>query len=226
MRTFDDSGGAIHCITKQIPADNPVRILHSSITGNTEDVYTSTNAPINATITNKSGIQSAKVVYRVDGGQWNEVALTAGSNNSFSGSIPTSTMTVGEQYTTVEYYISATSNNGKTITKPMPAAQGGYYTFYLGHNSAAGVNTVENEAFGQFYPNPAADHSSIELSLKGNEQYEVLIVDLMGRISHRSTLNAQGDIIYNINTSKLGSGIYNVVFQNKNERVIRRLIVK
>ncbi len=227
VRSFDGSGGAIHCITKQIPADNPVRILHPSITGNTEDAYQGTNAPITATITNKSGIQSAKVVYRVDGGQWNEVALTAGSDNGFSGSIPTSTFTSNnESFTTVEYYISATSNNGKTITKPMPAAQGGYYTFYLGHNPAVGISTAENEAFGLFYPNPAADHSSIELSLKGNEQYEVLIVDLMGRIAHRSTLNAQGDIVYNVNTSKLGSGIYNVVFQNKNERVIRRLVVK
>ncbi len=227
VREFDGSGGAIHCITKQIPADNPVRILHPSITGNTENDYIDTDAPITATITNKSGIESAKVVYRVDGGQWNEVALTAGSDNGFSGSIPTSTFTSNnESFTTVEYYISATSNNGKTITKPMPAAQGGYYTFYLGHNPAVGISTAENEAFGQFYPNPAADHSSIELSLKGNEQYEVLIVDLMGRIAHRSTLNAQGDIVYNVNTSKLGNGIYNVVFQNKNERVIRRLVVK
>ena len=227
VRSFDGSGGAIHCITKQIPADNPVRILHPSITGNTDNDYIDTDAPVTAIITNKSGIESAKVVYRVDGGQWNEVALTAGSDNGFSGSIPTSTFTSNnESFTTVEYYISATSNNGKTITKPMPAAQGGYYTFYLGHNPAVGISTAENEAFGQFYPNPAADHSSIELSLKGNEQYEVLIVDLMGRIAHRSTLNAQGDIVYNVNTSKLGSGIYNVVFQNKNERVIRRLVVK
>ncbi len=227
VRSFDGSGGAIHCITKQIPADNPVRILHPSITGNTEDAYQGTNAPITATITNKSGIQSAKVVYRANGGSWQEATLTAGADNSFSGSIPTSTMTSnGEGYTTVEYYISATSNNGKTITKPMPAAQGGYYTFYLGHNSALGIDAVENEAFGQFYPNPAADHSSIELSLKGNEQYEVLIVDLMGRIAHRSTLNAQGEIIYTVNTSKLSSGIYNVVFQNKNERIVRRLVVK
>lgn len=227
VRSFDGSGGAIHCITKQIPADNPVRILHPSITGNTENDYIDTDAPVTAIITNKSGIESAKVVYRVDGGQWNEVALTAGSDNGFSGSIPTSTFTSNnESFTTVEYYISATSNNGKTITKPMPAAQGGYYTFYLGHNPAVGISTAENEAFGQFYPNPAADHSSIEISLKGSEQYEVLIVDLMGRIAHRSTLNAQGNIVYNVNTSKLGSGIYNVVFQNKNERVIRRLVVK
>ncbi len=227
VREFDGSGGAIHCITKQIPADNPVRILHPSITGNTDDAYRSANAPITATITNRSGIESAKVVYRANGGQWNEAALTAGSDNTFSGEIPTSTLTSNnEDFTTVEYYISATSNNGKTITKPMPALQGGYYTFYLGHNPAVGIDAAEDEAFGQFYPNPAAGHSSIEISLKGNGQYEVLIVDLTGRIAHRSTLDAQGDIVYTVNTGKLGSGIYNVVFQNKNERVIRRLVVK
>ena len=227
VASFDGSGGAIHCITKQIPADNPIRILHPSITGNTEQAYTGTNAPITATITNRSGIQSAKVVYRVNGGQWNEASLTAGADNTFSSEIPTSTFTSNnEDYTTVEYYISATSNNGKTITKPMTANQGGYYTFYLGHNPAAGINLTDEQRFGQFYPNPATDRASIELSLNDGKQYEVLIVDLMGRIAHRTTLNAQGEIVFNIETGKLANGIYNVVFQNRDERIVRRLVVK
>ena len=33
VRSFDGLGGAIHCITKQIPAQNPIRILHHAITG-------------------------------------------------------------------------------------------------------------------------------------------------------------------------------------------------
>ena len=227
VKTFDGSGGAIHCITKQIPADNPVRILHPSITGNTDNAYYNSNAPITATITNRSGIQSAMVVYRVDGGQWNEVPLTAGSDNSFSGSIPTSTMTVGEQYTTVEYYISATSNNGKTITKPMTASQGGYYTFYLGNNpDHIGINSADEQRFGQFYPNPATDKANIEISLRGGENYEVLIVDMTGRIAHRSTLNASGDIVYSVSTASLANGIYNVVFQNNEQRIVRRMVVK
>ncbi|MBQ7062992.1 MAG: agmatine deiminase family protein, partial [Bacteroidales bacterium] len=227
VASFDGSGGAIHCITKQIPADNPVRILHPSITGNTEQAYTGTNAPITATITNRSGIQSAKVVYRVNGGQWNEASLTAGADNTFSSEIPTSTFTSNnEDFTTVEYYISATSNNGKTITKPMTASQGGYYTFYLGHNPAAGINPTAEQRFGQFYPNPANGRASIEISLNGTDKYDVVIVDLMGRIAHRSTLDAQGDIVYNVNTERLASGIYNVVFQNRDERIVRRLVVK
>ena len=37
--------------------------------------------------------------------------------------------TLRDTLVTVEYYLSATSNNGKTITKPMTAHQGGYYHF-------------------------------------------------------------------------------------------------
>ena len=225
VSSFDGSGGAIHCITKQIPADNPIRILHPSITGNTESAYTSTNAPVTATITNKSGIASAKVVYRIGNGSWQEAPLTAGSNNTFNGSIATSGQLNGNS-TKVEYYISATSNNGKTITKPMTAAQGGYYTFYLGHDASAGIEKAENEAFGQFYPNPASSQASIEINLAGNDSYDVLVVDLTGRIAHRSTLNASGQIVYSIDTQKLNKGVYHIVFQNKDERIVRRLVVK
>ena len=38
--------------------------------------------------------------------------------------------TLVDTVVTVEYYISATSNNGKTVTKPMTAHQGGYYSYY------------------------------------------------------------------------------------------------
>ena len=195
MRDFDGSGGAIHCITKQIPADNPVRILHKSIVGPANDMRGS-DIPVSAIITNRSGIAHAECIYRIDGGQWNTLSLN-GNGNKFSALIPTasineriidtiitpgmdidstvastdtivsynytfshidsltldSVFTVDTVYSyintynydttyyndtttalrdtliTFEYYISATSNNGKTITKPMTAHQGGYYHF-------------------------------------------------------------------------------------------------
>ena len=228
VASFDGSGGAIHCITKQIPAENPVRILHPSITGNTENAYYNTDAPITATITNRSGIQSAKVVYRVDGGTWNEVALTAGSDNSYSGSIPTSGITVGEQYTTIEYYISATSNNGKTITKPMTAGQGGYYTFYLGHNDEAAIAAPEEaEAFGEFYPNPSNGLAHVRIAMAEGSRYTVQVVDMAGQTVHQSQLTVSGDIVYTIDTQKLHKGVYSVVFTaNDGTRTVRRIVVQ
>lgn len=194
VREFDGSGGALHCVTKQIPADNPVRILHKSVVGNAVAMR-GHDIPISAIITNRSGISHAECVYRVNDstgqGNWDTVSLVA-NGNKFSGHIPTAdlndrildtaynpytiidstllsidTVVVGydtiitdttqiivpiEEYVyhydydtisgvdtvislrpvmiTYEYYISATSNNGKTITKPMTAHQGGYYSFF------------------------------------------------------------------------------------------------
>lgn len=225
VRSFDGSGGAIHCITKQIPAENPVRILHPSITGNTEQTYTSTDAPIHALITNNSGIQSAKVVYRVDSAEWNEIPLVASANNNFDASIPTSTISFND-HALIEYYISATSNAGKTITKPFPANQGGYYRFYIGNY--VGIENVEplDDNFGQFYPNPATNQAHLDINLADGQDYTVTILDQSGRTIHTSSLMAAGQIVYTINAERLASGIYNVVFSNKENRIVRRLIVK
>ena len=181
VREFDGSGGAIHCVTKQIPADNPVRILHKSIVGCANALQN--EVPVSAIVTNRSGIAHAEAVYRINGGEWQTVSLTANGNRHYGhmprpqstfyeDRIDTNTViTVNDSiavidstlnadsssyvydttytylydttYTvdtvptlidtviTVEYYISATSNNGKTITKPMTAHQGGYYRFYF-----------------------------------------------------------------------------------------------
>ena len=124
VRSFDGQGGALHCVTKQIPADNPIRILHKTIHGSI-NLGELTAIPVSAVITNRSGISHAEVVYRTDGGDWQMLGLTA-NGNRFYGSLPISLTDVPH---TVEYYISATSNNGKTITKPITASQGGYFTF-------------------------------------------------------------------------------------------------
>ena len=228
VREFDGSGGAIHCITKQIPAEHPVRILHNNLHGNTGNAYTTTGAPISAEITNVDGIASAKVVYRINEGSWNEVALTAGANNTYTAQLPTSGQLSGE-YTLVEYYISATSNAGKTITKPMTAHQGGYFKFYLGNNPnpPVAIETVDAEQrFGQFFPNPATDEAHMVIDLAGGENYQVTIVDQSSRTVHTSTLQAAGSIVYTINASRLASGIYTVVFDGKEQRIARKLIVQ
>lgn len=134
VRDFDGSGGAIHCITKQIPAENPVRILHKTITGAANDMM-GHDIPVSAIITNKSGIANAQCHFRINEGNWDSIALTA-NGNRFSGLLPTAGLSpydADSNYATVtvEYYISATSNNGKTMTKPITAAQGGYFNFYL-----------------------------------------------------------------------------------------------
>lgn len=138
MRALDANGGSIHCVTKQIPADNPVRILHMNLHGdvNAGDM---TVIPFRAIITNKSGIKNAQLVYRVDKGEWKTTELTA-NGNTWAGTVATGNFTAGKQ---VDYYISATSNNGKTVTKPVNAAHGGYYNFSLSDQVAYDENKFD-----------------------------------------------------------------------------------
>ena len=138
MRTLDGSGGSIHCVTKQIPADNPIRFLHKNIHGlvNPGEL---TAIPFSAVITNKSGIKEASLVYSINNSdQWYSVPLTA-NGNRFSCTVALSdllgTHTLAEGVT-VDYYFTATSNNGKTLTKPLNALSGSLYTFTLTSQAA------------------------------------------------------------------------------------------
>ena len=320
VRDFDGSGGAIHCVTKQIPADNPVRILHKSIVGCANALQD--EVPVSAIITNRSGIEHAECIYRINGGEWETVNLTANGNRHYGhmprpqstfykDSIVTDTTftifdsiavidstlssdsityivdtsytylydTTTSEYTmsvlvdtviTFEYYISATSNNGKTITKPMTALQGGYYSFYFTGQTdtvvwldstlydfdttpmpatnitflfdadnttldtstapelpVLGISEASGEkAFGQFYPNPSSDQAHINIDLGNGGNYEVSIIDNLGRVIHTSTLQTAGNIRYTIRTSSLPAGLYTVRFAGKGINVTRRLIVQ
>ena len=263
VREFDGSGGAIHCITKQIPADNPVRILHKNL-HDTIALDSMESIPVSAIITNKSGIAHAELVWReADSAQWDTVSLTA-NGNRFSGQMPL--IGDGDSLHSVEYYLSATSNNGKTITKPMTAGQGGYYTFVYTEGGSidssnfdfetapvskeditfvfgqswvvedttpvrelptVGIRSVDNEAtFGQFYPNPASTQAHIDIDLGDGQRYAVSIVDANGRTVHSTELFSAGSIRFTIDAGRLPKGIYNVVFQSKEQRIVRRLLVK
>ncbi|KWW31648.1 MAG: hypothetical protein AUK63_342 [bacterium P3] len=225
IRSFDGYGGAIHCITKQIPAENPVRILHPSVTRHA-GVQRTENISMNATVTNRSGIASVTLYWRVDDGSWHSTAMTAGDDNRYTGSInfAEAGMTSGQQGT-VNYYISATSNNGKTVTKPITAAQGGYYTFDVIYDAGAGIQHVTEQSVGRFRPNPANGNTTIALdaSLKGH----VSVIDAMGRVIRHDCLNTNHDGQYTLDTRGMARGVYSVRFIDDNgASVVRRLLVQ
>ncbi len=235
VTTFDGSGGAIHCITKQIPAHNPVRILHPSITGEQGYHYhVLGRLPLEIWARNKSGIAEVKVIYRLNGGEWQEVAAQADSDGNtadgekFVTELPTTLLQIpeGQTYNTIDYYISVRSHNNKTMTKPMTAGQGGYYTFFVGEESGNNVAISEtlDYRFGQFYPNPTTGNASILIEMSDIERCQVEVFDMMGRRVHSDTVAADGNLT--LSTAKLGQGVYTVVFTADDHRVVRRLVKK
>ncbi len=123
-RVITPSGGALHCITMQIPASNPIRYWHPKVEGLQA---AKASYPILSKITNKDGIAQATCLWKVKGtGAWNSVALND-SAGYFVGAIPNLAFTVSD---TIIYYLNATSNNGKSLSKPIVAPEG-YYAFYF-----------------------------------------------------------------------------------------------
>lgn len=123
-RSLTTSGGAIHCVTMQIPTDNPVRFRHERLVGLQPALPAYS---ITAEIRNKSGISSASLFWKVKSAStWNEVAMNANGNN-YDALIANSGFTTAD---TIVYYLQATTNNGKTMAKPIVAPEGSF-TFYF-----------------------------------------------------------------------------------------------
>lgn len=117
------SGGAIHCIVKEVGAFSPLFISHSPVR---DTLFTNTPIEIKALIKNQSGISQADLYWSIDTTLgYSPVSMSYTSGDTLVGYIPAQTNS-----TKIFYYISASSINGKTITKPMTAPHG-YYKFYL-----------------------------------------------------------------------------------------------
>jgi agmatine deiminase len=167
-------GGAVHCVTMQIPAENPILFWHPPVV----DIQPlKSSYHLVAKITNKSGIASATCNWRLKGtSSWNNVALTDSSGfwiGNISGSF--------NKTDQIEYYLSATSNNGKTMTKPIVAPSGGYYTFlFEWPASVNGLDPVRNFAMNPL-PNPTSGQFMIPVSFEKGMMVQAYVTDVFGK---------------------------------------------
>jgi agmatine/peptidylarginine deiminase len=142
------TGGALHCITHEIPAENPLFIRHKSLTGTQK---LENNYYLTAQLINKSGIKSANAYYRKSGEtNWQTVNLIGKINDNYDFTIPNINFTSSD---TIEYFIEAISNNGKIMTKPFTAREGGFWKFYF--KKTVSTSSID-ELSGIIYPNPSS----------------------------------------------------------------------
>lgn len=123
MNNVIPASGAIHCITREIAAPDPIFISHPSIRWEEVDDFEAYE--IKAFISNQAGIEYAKVYWTTDLDIGFESIDMVLQNDTFYAHIPAQ-----ECFTQIHYYISATNSNEKTITKPL-VAPGGYYSFII-----------------------------------------------------------------------------------------------
>ncbi len=116
------SGGAIHCIVKEVGAVNPLLISHSRVR---DTLYTFSPIEIKALVKTQGGVSQASVFWTTDTTLgYTPVPMSYLSGDTIIGYIPPQTNS-----THIYYYISATSQRGKTLTKPITAPSGYYKLF-------------------------------------------------------------------------------------------------
>jgi agmatine/peptidylarginine deiminase len=216
-------GGAIHCITMQIPTGNPIRFWHPSIEGLQPALP---NYHLLAQITNKSGIATATCKWRKRGETtWNSVSLTD-SSSYFVGDIPGTGFTPTD---TIEYYLEANSNNGKTMPKPI-TAPAGFYTFWFDVTSGAETIVAEKPDYYMFdvFPNPAVDDIELWFYTPENITAKIVIRDLSGRAVYtvNESKSAEGLRSVRIPVFQLSPGMYYCTLNVNNNYVATRRFVR
>jgi agmatine/peptidylarginine deiminase len=210
--------GAIHCITHSVGVSDPLVIVHNSL----EDTdVTSEDYEVTAEIEHRSGINSAQLWWRIAGdAEFSAVPLSLTEGNAYTGTIPA--QAAG---TTIEYYISALAENGKTQVRPIVAPDGFWSFEVLG--TITSVNPTEVLELKPVYPNPAEDLVSIPIVSKRPVDVRVFMTDLSGRTIreiHRGKVS--GDRRLSLFTDDLASGVYQIVVESELGKFSTPLMVR
>jgi agmatine/peptidylarginine deiminase len=195
--------GAIHCITKEIGVKEPIFFSHSAIRNTTDQ------GPqfIKSYIKTRTGVSSVSLYWRTDTtAAYSQIPMTAAGADTFTATIP------GQIYgKTVYYYLSANSNSGRTVTKPLTAPQG-YIKYRVQQPVGISGNTLEVTSYSlkQNYPNPFNPETKINYTLPKSEYVTLKVYDINGKevASLVNSYQTSGSYNYTFDGSRLASGVY------------------
>lgn len=109
--------GGVHCLVRDIGALEPIYMSHAPLLDQSADQEGYT---VRAVINNKVDIARARVFWKTtDMAAYEKLNMTEIEDHIFATTIPQQ-----PSGTTIEYYISATNENGKEVNKPFVAPRG------------------------------------------------------------------------------------------------------
>lgn len=216
------SGGAIHCITKEIGVHDPLRIVHLPIDG---EVFAPQGIPVEAIIQHRDGIAEAFVYYSSDtlaGFDYVVMEQEVGNPDVWTGFIPWY-----EEGTQVFYYIEAIAASGKVQRRPMPAPAG-HWNFVMPQEPVSTIQPyVPDVVFEAAFPNPAAAITCLPVEY-GTYRGPVLLemVDALGRVYTLDSGWADGGSQkYFLQAGNYAPGIYHLLLTTENQRLTQRLVI-
>lgn len=216
------SGGAIHCITKEIGTTNPVLIKHPRLQ-NTSD--TVNNYIVNANIKNKYGIDSAFVYWSLDTALgFTKINMTHGSGQNWSASIPH--QSAGKS---VFYYIKAKTSNGKYFSKPITAPRGNWRFNILTSVgiTQTGSSIPEKFQLYQNYPNPFNPATIISFDIPAENHVTLKIFDITGKEARTLAdgIFKPGSYKVDFDGTNLSSGVYFCRIDYNNINLVKKMLL-
>lgn len=211
--------GALHCITHEVGADNPLHISHLPL----EDTYDDMNDyEVVAYMNHRDGVANATLYYKTElGADYESVAMTSVGENDWQAFIPA--QAIG---TRVYYYVQGEANDGKIMNRPMPAPAG-YWSFDV-LDETINVNELGDRAFQPVFPNPASAITCVPLDLPRAQRGSLSVRDLTGRMLE--TLHEgqfpSGVQKYFFNAADYAAGVYFIVLEAGGEQHTQRLVIQ
>lgn len=215
MRNVIPASGAIHCISKEIAAPDPVFISHASLRGNIP--FSENGFPVKAHISSASGVDDVSIFWSTDTTAGFTKAAMELETDTFRYTIPS--QPGGSK---VYYYISATNGNTKTITKPLVAPKG-LYVFNVESETFSG-GMLKNNGLSIF-PNPSSN--LINISVDGIDKMdEISVVSLTGSVVKSLIVQNKSADNLVIDVSSLPSGGYFLLVKTKDGLLREKFIKK
>ena len=169
------ASGSIHCITREIAADDNILFAHAS----PETIDFNQDLEITASITSHSGITEANLFWRTS-----ELEEFIPSQMTLDGDTFRITLSGLHTAEELQYYFSATNGNDKTVTKPLVAPDG-YYRY---SNMTVSVNDVAEEMDFTVFPNPTTGNVRFSMTPSPFPS-NLVITNTAGQVVLRQTID-------------------------------------
>jgi agmatine/peptidylarginine deiminase len=218
--------GAIHCITKEVGVRDPLHIVHQELPCMDNNAWP-LGYPVWANLNHRSGIAEAKIHYTTDlSAPWQSVDLPAYLNDdttwTHKGYIP---LQPAQQ--TVHYYIEATANSGKTLTRPLPAPQG-WWQFCTQEIVDAPEPEASEAALRPIYPNPARAITVVPLHCPRKTNGSLRVYNALGQEVQRLFQGEfpAGPSNHFLDAGAYVPGTYFVALQTDSGTQLQKLLVR
>ena len=213
--------GAIHCITHSVGVNEPLLIQHQEL----EDSYPIEQYNVSASIQHKSGIASATLFWTTNLEQgYQSLNMTNTGGDNWAAIIEENLSAPN----TVYYYIEASANSGKTLSRPLPAPEA-YFKFNIleQNNASLSQNNVTNIEMSA-YPNPASAITCIPVNCVESFEGQISLTDVLGKEvttiyegKFKSGLNQ-----FFLHANNYAKGMYFIVLDSEQSQIRKRLIIQ